>query len=47
MNLNPAHINEPVQKEFLSVIKEYERVIYKVCYLYTTGTLRSATFTRK
>ena len=34
MNLNPAHINEPVQKEFLSVIKEYERVIYKVCYLY-------------
>ena len=36
MNLNPAHINEPVQKEFLSVIKEYERVIYKVCYLYTT-----------
>ena len=36
MNPNPAHINEPVQKEFLSVIKEYERVIYKVCYLYTT-----------
>ena len=35
MNPNPAHINEPVQKEFLSVIKEYERVIYKVCYLYT------------
>jgi RNA polymerase sigma-70 factor (ECF subfamily) len=34
MNPNPAHINEPVQKEFLSVIKEYERVIYKVCYLY-------------
>ena len=36
MNPNPAHINEPVQKEFLSVIKEYERVIYKVCYPYTT-----------
>ena len=24
------------EQEFLSVIKEYERVIYKVCYLYAT-----------
>lgn len=24
------------EQEFLSVIKEYERVIYKVCYLYTS-----------
>ncbi len=24
------------EREFLSVIREYERVIYKVCYLYTT-----------
>jgi RNA polymerase sigma factor, sigma-70 family len=24
------------EREFLQVIKEYERVIYKVCYLYTT-----------
>ena len=29
MNLN-------TEQEFLSVIKEYERVIYKVCYLYTS-----------
>ncbi|NDV60097.1 RNA polymerase sigma factor [Bacteroides sp. 519] len=25
-----------VEREFLLVIKEYERVIYKVCYLYAT-----------
>lgn len=25
-----------MEQEFLSVIREYERVIYKVCYLYTT-----------
>lgn len=24
------------EKEFLSVIKEYQRVIYKVCYIYST-----------
>lgn len=29
-------MNENLEKEFLSIIKEYERVIYKVCYLYTT-----------
>lgn len=28
--------NENVEQEFLSVIRTYERVIYKVCYLYTT-----------
>jgi len=27
---------ENVEQEFLSVIREYARVIYKVCYLYTT-----------
>ena len=26
--------NNPIEQEFLSVIREYERVIYKVCYLY-------------
>lgn len=30
-------MNERSEKEFLSVIKEYERVIYKVCYMYTTA----------
>ncbi|WP_321480803.1 sigma-70 family RNA polymerase sigma factor [uncultured Bacteroides sp.] len=29
-------MNESIEQEFISVIKEYERVIYKVCYLYTT-----------
>ncbi len=27
---------ENTEQEFVSVVKEYERVIYKVCYLYTT-----------
>ena len=27
---------ENIEHEFMSVIREYERVIYKVCYLYTT-----------
>lgn len=27
---------ENTEQEFVSVIREYERVIYKVCYLYTT-----------
>jgi RNA polymerase sigma-70 factor (ECF subfamily) len=27
---------EPIEQAFLTVIREYERVIYKVCYLYTT-----------
>ena len=29
-------MNVNVEREFVSVIKEYERVIYKGCYLYTT-----------
>lgn len=29
-------ISDRLEQEFLSTIKEYERVIYKVCYLYTT-----------
>lgn len=29
-------MNDKIEQEFLSVIREYERVIYKVCYLYTT-----------
>lgn len=28
-------MNKDVEREFLLVIREYERVIYKVCYLYT------------
>ncbi|MDO4163604.1 MAG: sigma-70 family RNA polymerase sigma factor [Bacteroides sp.] len=27
---------DKLEQEFMSVIREYERVIYKVCYLYTT-----------
>lgn len=27
---------EKAEEEFVAVIREYERVIYKVCYLYTT-----------
>ncbi|MDR1004191.1 MAG: sigma-70 family RNA polymerase sigma factor [Prevotellaceae bacterium] len=27
---------EQLEQEFLAMIREYERVIYKVCYLYTT-----------
>lgn len=28
--------NHSIEQEFMSVIREYERVIYKVCYLYTS-----------
>ena len=35
MDTNPA-TPQSIEKEFLSVIRMYERVIYKVCYLYTT-----------
>lgn len=31
-----SETNKSTEKEFLSVIREYERVIYKVCYLYTS-----------
>lgn len=29
-------MNENIEQEFVTCIREYERVIYKVCYLYTT-----------
>lgn len=29
-------MNDHLEREFVACIKEYERVIYKVCYLYTT-----------
>ncbi|NDW11915.1 sigma-70 family RNA polymerase sigma factor [Bacteroides sp. 214] len=29
-------MSQNIEQEFVSVIREYERVIYKVCYLYTT-----------
>lgn len=29
-------MNKELEQEFTACIKEYERVIYKVCYLYTT-----------
>ena len=36
MDSRATQVNESIEQEFLSVIREYERVIYKVCYLYTT-----------
>lgn len=36
MDLIATQANDNIEREFLSVIREYERVIYKVCYLYTT-----------
>lgn len=35
-NPKEAYKMENTEQEFVSVVKEYERVIYKVCYLYTT-----------
>lgn len=29
-------MEQTVEQEFITVIRSYERVIYKVCYLYTT-----------
>lgn len=34
MREQATEANPPIEQEFLSVIREYERVIYKVCYLY-------------
>ena len=34
MRERTTEANPPIEQEFLSVIREYERVIYKVCYLY-------------
>ena len=36
MDTPATPINDSIEQEFLSVVREYERVIYKVCYLYTT-----------
>ena len=36
MNTTTTQIDTNLEKEFLTVIRSYERVIYKVCYLYTT-----------
>ena len=38
MDSRATQVNESIEQEFLSVIREYERVIYKVCYLFTTPT---------
>ena len=38
MDSRATQVNESIEQEFLSVIREYERVIYKVCYLSTTPT---------
>ena len=35
MRERTTEATNPIEQEFLSVIREYERVIYKVCYLYT------------
>ena len=34
MREQTTEANPLIEQEFLSVIREYERVIYKVCYLY-------------
>ena len=34
MREQTAEVSAPIEQEFLSVIREYERVFYKVCYLY-------------
>lgn len=36
MNQSPTHVNATLEQKFLAFIRQYERVIYKVCYLYTT-----------
>lgn len=35
MREQATEVNNLIEQEFLTVIREYERVIYKVCYLYT------------
>ena len=35
MRERTTEATNPIEQEFLSVIREYERVIYKVCYLGT------------
>lgn len=36
MDSKATQANGNIEQEFLTVVREYERVIYKVCYLYTT-----------
>ena len=36
MDSKASQAKDNVEQEFLTVIREYERIIYKVCYLYTT-----------
>ena len=40
MREQTAEVSAPIEQEFLSVIREYERVIYKVCYLYANPKFR-------
>lgn len=37
--MDETRINKELEQEFTACIKEYERVIYKVCYLYTTKSV--------
>ena len=46
MRERTTEATNPIEQEFLSVIREYERVIYKVCYLYTNPNARSMTSIR-
>lgn len=36
MNESPTQDNVTIEQTFLPLVRQYERVIYKVCYLYTT-----------
>lgn len=36
MNQSLVQVSENIEREFLSVVRTYERVVYKVCYLYST-----------
>lgn len=36
MNESLTQVNVTIEQTFLAFIRQYERVIYKVCYLYTT-----------
>jgi len=37
--MDETRISKELEQEFTACIKEYERVIYKVCYLYTTKSV--------
>lgn len=36
MSINHPNVDTELEKEFVATIRLYERVIYKVCYMYTT-----------